>query len=95
MAQQEHVDLLKQGMKEWHRWLHLNLDSIPDLSGADLSGAKLSRMDLSRVDLRGADLQGARLRSAQLSYSLLDGANLSGLISPKPSSERWICAESV
>ena len=42
MAQQEHLDLLKQGVDTWNAWREKHSDIRPDLSGADLSGANLS-----------------------------------------------------
>ncbi|MFL5592826.1 MAG: pentapeptide repeat-containing protein, partial [Ktedonobacteraceae bacterium] len=53
MANQSHLDLLKQGTFTWNMWRREYLHIQPDLSGADLSGA-----DLRGGDLRGTDLEG-------------------------------------
>ncbi len=39
MANQEHVEILKQGVDVWNKWRGDNPAIIPDLSGADLSFA--------------------------------------------------------
>lgn len=68
MANQEHLDILKQGGEVWNEWRGQNPEVVPDLSMANLFEA-----DLSGADLMGADLMGANLSVADLS-----SANLSG-----------------
>ncbi len=41
MANQQHLDLLKQGLETWHQWRKEHAVQ-PDLSYADLSYAKLA-----------------------------------------------------
>jgi uncharacterized protein YjbI with pentapeptide repeats len=82
MANQEQLDILKQGGEVWNEWREKNLDVDIDLIGADLSyarfsdavlcGAELMDAILHNADLSGADLSGAQLRGANLSYSNLD-----------------------
>src|SRR5258708_5987158 len=45
MANQEHLDILKQGVEVWNQWILADPNTIiiPDLTGADLSHADLSR----------------------------------------------------
>jgi len=88
VANQEHLDLLKQGVETWNRWQAEHLDrwraehpDIPDLSGADLSFADLSFANLSKADLSGAsmhraDLSGAKLMFANFRQAILWEANL-------------------
>ena len=86
MANQEHVDILRQGVEEWNRWREQNPDIRPDLSLTDLSGTDLSFADLSNVDLEeanltgaiftGVNLSGANLSEASLGYTILSDANL-------------------
>jgi uncharacterized protein YjbI with pentapeptide repeats len=84
MANDEHIALLKQGVKVWNAWREANPDIHPDLanlskaqlSGADLSGAHLSRANLSRAKLGKASLRLAHLIQADLSGADLSGANL-------------------
>jgi len=65
MANQEQVEILKQGIEIWNQWRNNNPDVKLDLSRADLSGANLSGADLSGADLSGANLSGATLARAK------------------------------
>ena len=73
MANQEQLNLLKQGVDIWNRWRKEN----PSLGGVDLSGAKLRDANLSKVDLRSANLGRADLREANLIEADLTNAILS------------------
>ncbi len=87
MANQEHLDLLKQGVETWNQWRKEHPDIVPDLSGANLydadlsianlGGANLSKAMLFKADLRGADLHKADLRGANLGAAKLRAADLS------------------
>lgn len=82
MANQEHLDILKQGVKKWNKWRQQHPEIQPDLSHADLqqidlSGANLSYTDLSYAELDNANLSKADLSRATLSYSYISGAHLS------------------
>ena len=92
MADQQQLDLLRQGVPTWNAWrekhyLSFRLDlsdaklGETDLSGADLDEVNLSRTDfrkanLSRARLRGTNLFNANLSEANLSYTNLSGADL-------------------
>ena len=78
MANQEYVEILKQGVEVWNKWREENRDVRPDLIGAYLSGANLIEANLSGVDLSGADLSRAFLLGANLGGTFLLGTNLSG-----------------
>jgi uncharacterized protein YjbI with pentapeptide repeats len=78
MANDEHVALLKKGVKAWNEWRRENFDVKQDLSYAHLGGADLSGANLSRAYLYNADLRKADLRKADLSYARLGEADLSG-----------------
>ena len=71
MANQEHLDILKQGVKVWNQWREEYNDIMPDLSRADLS-----RADLSGATLVGADLRKASLSAANLNFTDLHNARL-------------------
>ena len=77
MANQEHLDILKQGRDVWNRWRKEHQGIQPDLNGADLSETNLRRTYLKGADLSGADLKKAKLEGANLSSAILIGANLS------------------
>lgn len=87
MANQEHLDILKQGLAMWTWWRQQHPGIQPDLSFANLYGTDLHAVDLSGANLRGANfisaflyeanLVGADLREASLSQANLSGANFS------------------
>ena len=76
MANNEQVDLLKQGPQAWNAWRAEQSGASVDLSGGALRGLDLEGADLSGADLKGADLRGANLSSANLTRAHLEGANL-------------------
>ena len=88
MANQEHVEVVKQGAAAIVQWRARNPDTRldlhganlrkVDLSGADLSWANLCKVDLSEANLYGANLCGANLCKVDLSGANLYGANLYG-----------------
>jgi uncharacterized protein YjbI with pentapeptide repeats len=88
MANQEHLDILKQGVEVWNEWraknprVQIDLKDATfygaDLNGADLSDAYLNDAYLIDATLSSAHLRGAHLRGATLSGADLGGANLSG-----------------
>jgi uncharacterized protein YjbI with pentapeptide repeats len=77
MANQQHVDILRDGVQVWNLWRREEPAIRPDLSRAGLSGAILAGAYLYEVDLGGADLRQAYLRRANLMGAYLDGAYLS------------------
>jgi hypothetical protein len=83
MANQEHLDILKQGVEVWNIWRKEHPEIQPDLRGADLSSANLSEVNLSNANVSGANLSGQDLsykdlRSVKLTEANLSGTNLSG-----------------
>jgi hypothetical protein len=82
MADQQQLDLLRQGVDTWNTWRTQHKEVRPNLSGADLiranlSWADLSDTDLSDTDLSDADLSVAVLIRANLSFAVLIRADLS------------------
>jgi len=61
MADQEQLDILKQGVEIWNQWRREHPSMVPDLSFADST-----EVDLDDADLSGADFSDANLREAQL-----------------------------
>ncbi len=93
MVNEEHLEILKQGVEKWNEWREKNPEIKPelaeanlvnkDLSGiklseADLSGANLNRANLERADLSNANLSVVYLGRAMLNEANLREANLSG-----------------
>ena len=70
---QEHLQILKQGVEVCNTWRRENRGLHPDLRGANLVGANLREADLSR-----ATLHQAHLTAACLLGSNFEGADLTG-----------------
>src|SRR5215831_5361102 len=78
MANDEHVAMLKKGVRAWKAWRNENPDICPDLGRAHLSYANLSEADLIGADLSWANLSEADLIGANLGRANLSGADLIG-----------------
>jgi hypothetical protein len=76
MANQEHLELLRQDVDAWNAWRAKERLITPDLNRANLSEADLRKANLSRANLRGANLRKANLHGASLSGAVLRGADL-------------------
>jgi uncharacterized protein YjbI with pentapeptide repeats len=76
MANQEYLDILKQGVETWNQWRQEHPDILVDLSRADLRVADLRFANLCRVNLSRADLSDANLSDADLSSASLNGVHL-------------------
>jgi uncharacterized protein YjbI with pentapeptide repeats len=76
MANQEYLDILKQGMEIWNQWRDVHQEIRPDLRKANLKGADLRGANLSDANLKGADLSDADLRGANLSDAYLNDSHL-------------------
>jgi len=61
MANEEQVNILKQGVAIWNEWREKRFAVKIDLSQADLTGVVLTRANLSAADLSGAILSGSKL----------------------------------
>jgi len=82
MTNEEHLDLLKQGVHTWNKWREKNCEIQPDLSGANLiwvnrSGANPIRANLHRADFQQANLSKADLSGADLTRTSLYKTNFS------------------
>ena len=82
MANQEQLEILKQGVEVWNKWREENTDIKIDLEGADLSnmelqGANLHSAHLYRANLTTANLRDAVLTHAELGASAIIATNLS------------------
>jgi hypothetical protein len=76
MANQEHLNILKQGEEAWNEWRREYPSIEPDLSRTNLRGANLSYANLRGADFSGADLTWANLSKADFSGASLNEAKL-------------------
>ena len=76
MANNQQIDLLKQGPQAWNAWRSNQTEATVDLSGGLLRGLDLKGVDLSGADLKDVDLRGTNLSGANLTRARLAGANL-------------------
>ncbi|MEM8675879.1 MAG: pentapeptide repeat-containing protein [Cyanobacteria bacterium P01_G01_bin.67] len=78
MADENHLEILQQGIKFWNEWRSDNPKIEPNFRDVNLRDTDLRGADLRSADLRGADLSGADLSGADLYEADLVGANLVG-----------------
>ncbi len=79
MANQEHLDTLKQGVEVWNTWRRENPYIVePDLIGANFSNANLGIHAASGINLSHANLSSANLSCVDLVHADLMDADLSG-----------------
>jgi len=78
MANQEQLDILKQGVEAWNKWRAKDMNVRIDLREANLNGSDLSEATLTGAILTSADLTMANLLSANLNGANLNGANFYG-----------------
>ncbi len=77
MANQEHVDILKQGVEVWNQWRKEHQRIVSDFVGANLSGSYLGGVHFERANLQDANLSRSGLRGANFMAANLNGADLS------------------
>jgi uncharacterized protein YjbI with pentapeptide repeats len=71
MANQEQLDILKQGVEIWNKWRKEYRTVKIELFGANLSDCNLKNANLRECDLRGVTFSGANLSGANLRGSIL------------------------
>ena len=76
MPNQEHFEIVKQGVDEWNQWRKENPEIEPDLSEIDLSDMKLNNANLSDTDLRRSILRNTDFRGSSLVRADLRAANI-------------------
>jgi uncharacterized protein YjbI with pentapeptide repeats len=81
MANQKHVDILKQGVDVWNEWREDHPKIKPNLRSChlgelNLRGINFSETNLKQCNLWETNLSGANLSNADLSYGYMRGANL-------------------
>lgn len=73
MANPEHLEIIRKGVKAWNDWRN----KYPGIQ-ADLSGAHLHGADLTRANLIGANLSDGYFNSAEFESAILMRANFNG-----------------
>lgn len=76
MANLEHLEILKRGVKVWNEWRKENKDIGPNLNKAPLNEAPLKEADLHEAQLIEASFIKADLSKANLCGAILRRANL-------------------
>lgn len=76
MANEKHLNVLKQGVEAWNRWREENPEVEPDLSEVAFIGDNLSKANFTKVNLSKAQLWNACLWEANLREVNLKGASL-------------------
>src|SRR5215472_19266063 len=76
MANQEHLDILKQGVEVWNTWRQDHPELQPDLCHEDLHELHLEGANLKETNFEGANLQNTHFERAILSDACLERANL-------------------
>jgi hypothetical protein len=81
MANADHLERLRQGVKVWNAWRAANpsIEPVLFLPGDNLFQRDLKRANLSEeLDFSGADLHGVNLSGAKLFHAVLTMADLRG-----------------
>ncbi len=81
MADQNHLDWLREGIEAWNSRRTSN-DFAPDFSGSDLTGTDLRSFNLANANLEKANLRNANLFGAVLKESNLAQADLRKVMAP-------------
>lgn len=74
MANREQLEILKNGVNNWNRYI----DSYSSYPNIELGGVNLSNLDLDLINLRNADLRQVDFKQSSISEADLSGSNLSG-----------------
>ena len=75
MANPEHIEMLRKGVKKWNQWREKNPRIRPDLAGTDFGRRKLLGVNFSNAILTEAKFRGANLRMADFTLADLSGAD--------------------
>lgn len=72
MTNEEHLNILKEGIKGWNKWRTDNPRCVPELTNSDFRARDLRGIDFKSANLQGVNFWGSDLRNADFR-----GANLS------------------
>ena len=87
MAEEKHLEMLREGVEVWNKWREQNPDIEPNLESANFTGAILTDAQLYHVNLTDANLENANLTRAVLDKAILKNANLTGAVLDKANLE--------
>ena len=76
MANQEQLEILRQGVDAWNKWRASNTMVQIDLGGADLHESDFNGVNLSGANLLYANLSSTNLIRANLKWAILIETNL-------------------
>ena len=76
MPNQNHFEIVEQGVDAWNKWRDENPEIEPDLSDVDLSDKRLNNANFGETDLRRSNLSNTDLRGANLVRADLRAANI-------------------
>jgi len=79
MANNQQMDLLKQGIQAWNAWRAEQTQVSVDLTGGALRGMDLEGANLSGANLNGVNLEGANFFKVIIDDADLKEANLRGV----------------
>ena len=77
MAEQKHVDVLREGVFSWNRWRFDNPDIRPDLINMGHFKGDLKHANMSGVDLTSTCLMGQNLYKTDFTDAILNDVTLS------------------
>ncbi|MBD1903477.1 pentapeptide repeat-containing protein [Trichocoleus sp. DQ-A3] len=80
MANEEHLNLFRQGVNIWNKWRTKNPEIKPDLRWLYFINANFSRANLSGANLSEANLDAVNFRKSNFNGAILKEANLSGVV---------------
>src|SRR5829696_14272 len=83
LANEEHVDRLKQDVEAWNAWREENPDIRPDLLEADLSGATLIETNFTGADLTNCWIYGVSAWELKLERAKQQNLIITPLNDPK------------
>lgn len=76
MSDQNLIEIIKEGSKNWNEWRSNKQHSNLDLTGANLSGLDLSGCNFKKVNLAGANFSNSTLKNADFWQANLWFTNL-------------------
>lgn len=80
MVNEQHLNILEQGVNAWNDWREQNPQVWPDLTEANLSNKELRKVNFSRASLSKANLSFANITKADFTAAELSEADLSNVV---------------